>query len=375
MRLRRGGPGCRGSLSGQRRHQPGSEPVDAQRRDLSVRNIVEGRIGHSDLHASRRNTGEITRVGADEDQFQRGRALANDRTRQLRAGIERLLVQFDDRGNHLVPPLDPLADIDQLHDHIVAEVRGDVLAGHQRGEVGIDDLLCRVDAHRARAGFGGRLCRGRRGERARRSANAEDHWRCDSEGRQRQCGQSVDIHDLLLRDAHRRSLMGPSGCIGVSPGGGCPMVASRLSSGAVSGDEELELDAVGIAEHDNCTERRLDRRGVGRAQFVEPLLEGCQGSSVGHGECHVVHTGPELGEPVLVVALVVPHAEEEPVAGEDPDADGVVIDAERLVEPEETAVESGTGLGIGHGEGDVVDSAQLWHLVILRSLSVTLMRR
>ena len=56
-----------GSLRGKRRHQPGSEPVDAQRRHLPVRKIVEGRIGHRDLLATRRNTGEVTRLSADED--------------------------------------------------------------------------------------------------------------------------------------------------------------------------------------------------------------------------------------------------------------------------------------------------------------------
>ena len=118
--------------------------------------IVEDRIGHRDLLATRRNTGEVTRVSADEDYFRRSRALANDHIRQLRGRIESLLVQLDDRTDHLVPPLDPLADVDQLKDHIVAEVRGDVLAGHQRGDVGIDDRLRLLDAH------GHRRRRGRR---------------------------------------------------------------------------------------------------------------------------------------------------------------------------------------------------------------------
>ena len=143
--LRRGR--CRGSLRGKRRHQPGSEPVDAQRRDLPIRKIVEDRIGHRDLLATRRNPGEVTRVSADEDYFRRSRALANDRIRQLRGCIESLLVQLDDRSDHLVPPLNPLADVDQLKDHIVAEVRGDVLAGQQRGDVGIHDRLRLLDAH------------------------------------------------------------------------------------------------------------------------------------------------------------------------------------------------------------------------------------
>ncbi len=78
--------------------------------------------------------------------------------------------------------------------------------------------------------------------------------------------------------------------------------------------DELELDVVGIAEHQRRERRRpldvADTR-VGDAQLVELGRPGVEVRAAGHSEADVIEAGPTLVERLAVVGLVMVQADEQ----------------------------------------------------------------
>src|SRR5215217_2413864 len=115
--------------------------MDTQRRDLSIGHVIEDRVGYRHFLTSCWDASELPGMGADEDRLDGCRPFSDDQISQLRTRIEGLLMQPDDRSGDRVAPLNLLTDIDQLEDDVLTEERGDVFAGYERSQVGIDDRL------------------------------------------------------------------------------------------------------------------------------------------------------------------------------------------------------------------------------------------
>ena len=128
--------------------------------------------------------------------------------------------------------------------------------------------------------------------------------------------------------------------------------------------EEGELDAIGIGEIDDGSDRKIYKTGVVDSEFFEPLdpmLKVFAGLDI---ERHMVETRVARREAVGVAVPVVDQPEHEPrtCEAEDQGFPGLALLVDDLGEREDLAIPGGATGEIEHRQRDVMDCV---HLVTL----------